>query len=100
MHSLKVIIINYYYLKCLSSLILGCVNSYQRTQMNLRGWSYWMLPSQPVSRLGYSRLAKVRSQQLVPGGASISLASQCASPSTGDYFMPRLKYPSPHQPSV
>lgn len=65
--------------------------------MNLRGLSYWMLPSQPVSRLGYSRLAKVRSQQLVPGGASISLASQCASPLTAlpmDYFMSRL-VPSP-----
>lgn len=49
--------------------------------MNPRGLSYWMLPSQPVSRLGYSRLAKVRSQQLVPGGASISLTSQRASPS-------------------
>ncbi|TNN78414.1 hypothetical protein EYF80_011398 [Liparis tanakae] len=30
----------------------------------------------PVPRLGYSRLAKVRSQQLVPGGASISLESR------------------------
>lgn len=43
--------------------------------MNLRGLSYWMLPSQPVSQLGYSRLTKVRFEQLVPGGASISLAS-------------------------
>lgn len=46
-------------------------------------WEAWVTgcchPS-PVSRLGYSRLAKVRSQQLVPGGASISLTSQCASP--------------------
>lgn len=66
----------------MSSLSLGYLNSYQRTQMNLRGLSYWMLPSQPVSRLGYSRLAKVRSQQLVPGGASMSLRSQCASPLT------------------
>lgn len=54
----------------------------QRTQMNLRGLSYWTLPSQPVSRLGYSRLAKVRSQQLVPGGASISPTPQYASPLT------------------
>lgn len=63
---------------------LVCVaglKSYRRTEMNLRGLSYWMLPSQPVSRLGYSRLATVRSQQLVPGGASISLTSQRASPS-------------------
>lgn len=61
---------------------LGQVNSYQRTQMNLRGLSYWMLPSQPVSRLSYSRLDKVRSRLLVPGGASISFKSQCASPFT------------------
>lgn len=50
------------------------VNSYQRTQMNLRGLSCWMLPSPPVSRLGHSRLAKVDSQVLVPGGVSISLS--------------------------
>ncbi len=70
--------------------------------MNLRGLSYWMLPSRPVSRLGYSRLAKVRSQQLVPGGASISLTSQCASPldgSAGDCFTPPLA-PRAHQASV
>lgn len=33
-----------------STWILGCrgwCNSYQRTQMNLRGWSCWMLPSRP-----------------------------------------------------
>lgn len=61
--------------------------------MNLRGLSYWMLPSQSVLRLGYSRLVKVRSQQLVPGGASMSFtfrASLSAVPltdSTTDYFM-------------
>lgn len=86
----------------MSSLSLGYVNSYQTTQMNLRGLSYWMLPSQPVSRLGYSRLAKVRSQQLVPGGASIfTHVPMCFTPdqSTGDYFMPRLESRA-HQPSV
>ena len=61
-----------------SSLDVGHVNSHRRTQMNLRGWSCWMLPSPPVSRLGYSRVAAVRSQLLVPAGASMSLASQCA----------------------
>lgn len=60
--------------------------------MNLRGLSYWMLPSQPVSRRGYSRLAKVRSQQLVPGGASISLV--CFTSDGSGYFMSRL-VPSP-----
>lgn len=29
------------------TLCLSCVNSYQRTEMNLRGLSCWMLPSQP-----------------------------------------------------
>lgn len=61
--------------KVLLQISLGYVNSYRRTQMNLRGWSYWMLPSQPVSRLGHSRLAKVGSQKLVPDGASMSLSS-------------------------
>lgn len=58
--------------------------------MNLRGLSCWMLPSRPDSPLGYSRLAKVRSQQLVPGGASISLTHlQRASPFDGlDCFTP------------
>lgn len=57
----------------------------QMTQMNLRGLSYWMLPSQSVSRLGY--LAKVRSQQLVPGGASISLRLLCAPPLTAEFHV-------------
>ena len=34
------------------SLSVCCVNSYQRTQMNLRGLSCWMLPSRPDSPLG------------------------------------------------
>lgn len=66
-------------------------------------WEAWVTGCchpQPVSRFGYSRLAKVRSQQLVPGGASISLTSQCASPLTAspvDYFMSRLA-PCPPPP--
>ena len=74
-------------------LSLGDVNSYQRTQMNLRGWSCWMLPSQPVftATPGYSRTAKVRSQQLIPGGASIFRSSpkMCFTfdGCTRDYFM-------------
>lgn len=35
----------YLYMRVVSSLSPRCVNSYQRTQMNLRGLSYWMLPS-------------------------------------------------------
>lgn len=34
-----------------ASLRLARVNSYQRTRMNLRGLSCWMLPSQPRSAL-------------------------------------------------
>ncbi|KAG7242124.1 hypothetical protein INR49_024170 [Caranx melampygus] len=80
---------------------LGQVNSYQRTQMNLRGLSYWMLPSQPVSRLSYSRLDKVRSRLLVPGGASISFKSQCASPFTAaPGTISRLASPSPPEPTA
>ncbi|KAI3360949.1 hypothetical protein L3Q82_013157, partial [Scortum barcoo] len=65
--------------------------------MNLRGWSCWMLPSQPDSRLGYSRLAKVRSQQLVPGGASISpkRASPFLTEPAGDYRTSPSRGPEP-----